>query len=1181
MTKITRLVMHGFKSFAKRTELLFGDNFNCVLGPNGSGKSNVLDALCFVLGRSSAKALRAEKSTNLIYNGGKTKQPSKEAEVSIFFDNEKKLFPFDIPEIKVSRIVKQTGQSVYKINDKTRTRQEVLELLGLGKIDPEGYNIILQGDIIRFCEMSPLERRGLIEEISGISIYEEKKNKALNELNHVEEKLREADIVLKERDSRLKELKKDRDQALKYKDITEKLNKNKGSLINIQLKRKYSNREDFDKRTGHIQEKLDKLNSDVSAIKKSISDKKDEIERINKEIESKGEKEQVQVHKEVESLKVEMATSLSRKDAYETEIQKIKERMQNLTSNISELDEKIKKLEDDKKRLQKENEINHRSIGDVDKKIAEFRKKHNLESLGDIEKEVESIDKDSEEKQKEILNLRQEHQELLRKKDRLEFQIQSIDEKISKVVSIEKEQKEQLDILKKKQSEFKKITMELSELLNRDSDFAMQLSEAKKRLGNAQEELAKLNARNISIQETVAADVATKKISEAKIKGVYGPVSELGEVSSKYSLALEIAAGNKIKGIVVDDDKVAAQCIKYLKDNRFGVATFFPLNKIKPKQIRPEIDAFKSEKGVNGFAVSLVKFDSKFRNVFSFIFGDCLVVDDIETARRIGVGNAKMVTVDGDLSELSGAMQGGYRGRRSAGIGFREQDIKEGISKFEKIVGDSESVIDTLENRRKDGEKSIEKLRKTKAELEGEIIRMEKSLHLESGDVEVNRKLRQQIEKEGKDVEKEMKSMQDKIDSSTDYLSGIKIRRQELKNKIMALKNPLIIAELNAFEEKKKELGTAVLEKNSEVKNIDVQKITMIEPEKENIGKIIKQHEKEKETFSSRLKEITEKIKADEKTLKEKEKVESEFYGKFRDLFGKRQKLDEELKKLDQKLEGTNSGSREVELKLNEVSLERARLIAEIEALEREFEPFRNLELFIQKAEDDLRREIKDSETFLLKAGNINMRALEVYDLVEKEYTELVDKKENLKKEKDDVLVMMNEIETKKKDLFMKTFDVINGNFKNIFSALSTKGDSNLIIENKDSPFEGGVLIKVKITGNKFLDIRSLSGGEKTLTALAFIFAIQEHEPAYFYVLDEVDAALDKRNSEKLSKLVRKYSENAQYIIISHNDSMISEADHLYGVAMAEDGVSKVVSLKFNGSSSQTSQPSSEQSAPS
>ncbi len=243
MTKINKFVLHGFKSFAKRTELVFGDRFNCILGPNGSGKSNVLDALCFVLGRSSAKAMRAEKSENLIYNGGKTKDPAKQGEVSIFFDNSKKTFPLDVSEVKISRIVRPNG-SIYKINDKTRTRQEVIDLLAVAKIDPEGYNIILQGDIIRFVEMSPIERRGLVEEITGISIYEDKKQKALNELQKVEEQLREADIILKERDGYLKDLKKDRDQALKYQDIMKRINQNKATLLHMQITKKDDEKKD-------------------------------------------------------------------------------------------------------------------------------------------------------------------------------------------------------------------------------------------------------------------------------------------------------------------------------------------------------------------------------------------------------------------------------------------------------------------------------------------------------------------------------------------------------------------------------------------------------------------------------------------------------------------------------------------------------------------------------------------------------------------------------------------------------------------------------------------------------------------------------------------------------------------------------------------------------------------------
>jgi len=251
-TKINKIVMNGFKSFAKHTEILFNGNFNCVLGPNGSGKSNVLDALCFVLGKSSAKSLRAEKSSNLIYNGGKLKKPSKQGEVSIFFDNNNKTFPTEDDEVKLTRIVRHNGQSIYKINDQTRTRQEILELLSFARINPEGYNIILQGDIVKFVEMHPNERRELIGEIAGINVYEEKRHKAVLELDKVGERLKETEIVLAERNTYLKELKKDRDQALKYKDMNDKIRENKASYLKLQIDKKENEKIEAQKKIRRI-----------------------------------------------------------------------------------------------------------------------------------------------------------------------------------------------------------------------------------------------------------------------------------------------------------------------------------------------------------------------------------------------------------------------------------------------------------------------------------------------------------------------------------------------------------------------------------------------------------------------------------------------------------------------------------------------------------------------------------------------------------------------------------------------------------------------------------------------------------------------------------------------------------------------------------------------------------------
>ncbi len=279
-------------------------------------------------------------------------------------------------------------------------------------------------------------------------------------------------------------------------------------------------------------------------------------------------------------------------------------------------------------------------------------------------------------------------------------------------------------------------------------------------------------------------------------------------------------------------------------------------------------------------------------------------------------------------------------------------------------------------------------------------------------------------------------------------------------------------------------------------------------------------------------------------------------------MFHQRNALSEEIQKKENGIFEEERTLQEIQEKVNDVAIERAKVVAEKEALDREYDEFKGVQLREHISLEKLKDDIKKFEHMLRDIGNVNMRALEVYDEIKKEYDRLLEKVTHLQKEKDDVLQMMYEIDSKKKDTFMTTFNVLAQNFTTIFSQLSTKGEASLVLENKEEPLQGGVDIMVRIVGNKYLDIKSLSGGEKTLAALAFIFAIQEHHPAPFYLLDEVDAALDKTNSDLLSKYIKKYSHKAQYIMISHNDMMISEADAIYGVSMQENGISKVVSLK-------------------
>ena len=962
MAFIEEIKIHGFKSFPKLTEIPFQKGFSAILGANGSGKTNITDAICFVLGKTSAKQMRAEKSSNLIYNGGKKGNPMKFAEVSLFFNNETGIFPLEEKQVKISRVVKDNGNSVYRLNNNVRTRQEVVDLLNVAHLNPDGHNIILQGDITRFTLMPPKERGELIEEIAGISVYEEKKNKAMLELERVQGKLNDANIILTERGTYLKELKKDKDQALRYRELEKKIKGNKATLIYSKIKKKEDDRKELENKINSYKNVLDKINSKVKEGYDSILSKRELINKLNLEIGRKGGSEQITIAREIDNVKTELIRNKTRLETCKNEIEKIKTREKQLKVNVDE---------------------------------------------------------------------------------------------------IEKQDKEKLGSVKELKLKFKKISEELGKRLNEDSVYAVQLDKARKNLFENTEKVAQLRIKSLSIREDVFEGAAIKEV--LKQRGIHGIVSDLGEVNKDYSLALSVAAGLRIKSVVTEDDVVATNCIRMLKEKKLGIATFLPLNKIKKKFEVPK--NLLDKDGVVGLAIDLVKFDNKYKNIFSYVFGDTIVVDNLETARKIGIGRVRMVTLDGSLVEVSGAMVGGYR---RGNLRFKEKEALSELNNSEIEIERLRKAISLMEDKRKENEKKIEELRDMKVGLEVEI------------------------------------------------------------------------------------------------KNTDFQIVDIHKSEKERTEEILKQNRKETEEFRKEIEELNNKIREQELVLKQERGKEKRYYDEFKNLNIKRDKLNEEIGKYESRLGAEQGKVKEIEMKMNNISIEKAKVVAEIAGLNEEFKGFENEPMRRNVSLDELKQEINEFEKLMEKIGNVNLRALEIYEEIEKEYNGILEKVNKLQTEKEDVLNLMNEIDGKKTELFMKTFNEINKTFRAIFLELTTKGEAMLELENEEEPLKEGVDIKIKLSGNKYFDIRSLSGGEKSLAALAFIFAIQEYNPAMFYLLDEVDAALDKVNSEKLSKLIKKYSGNAQYIVISHNDAVISDADQIYGVSMKKDGkfISQIVSLK-------------------
>ena len=940
--------MNGFKSFARQTEIPFDKTLSVIVGPNGSGKSNISEAICFVLGRMSAKSMRADKSANLIYNG--KSGSSDEAIVELVFDNTSRIFALDNPEVKISREVRKNGNSTYRINENTKTRQEVLELLSQAGLDPNGFNIVLQEEIAKFVEMHPVERREIIEEVAGISVYEERKHKSLLEMDRTDEKLKEVNTILNERTTYLKNLDKERTQALHCEKIKKSIERDKAAILFRQIEDKSKEDSELTKKISEKEKTIEKSKISISELDEKIKKLNSEIEELNKQVEKATGVEQEQLHNEVSNERAEVAG--------------LSVRHENFTQRIQEIEKRKEQLELEIKRNNSEIESLKASIPKENLKKALKQKTDNFSSL--------------EEKKEKLDNLKSEH---IRLKNDIHHYKTNYDSLVSRInhiqailseLSISKESEKNPDILKK-------IEKNISETKELEKSFVL----SSNKIAELKKEIFIIEKLKKDIAELDMCPICRRKVTKDHIKEVHG------------------------------------------KSDR---------------------DIEKLSKNLEKEAELSIKHEQKINNLKS----------ELDRLRNI---QNKL-----KISEISNRHF------------FERQSEKQNL---EKEIESASSNI-----------KSIEK---TLSNLEIEIARY-------------------------KDVEE-------------NYLQ----LKEDLKN---------------------------IREKDDRLSIISIDIISR-EKEVENMHLIIKKSFKEKEEMENSLMEINEQLSEKKDTLDRKEKQEKKIYEEFNKIFKKKGILQEALRAHEQNIVESRMRLRYIEDEFNILKISKAETAAKVETYNNEFEQYKHLEiesLRLRQTKEEIEARIRKNEIEMGTIGSVNLRALEVYDKVKDEYDKISEKVNLLESEKQEILNVISEIDKKKKKSFMKMLEEINSKFSDYFLKLGGK-ESYLLLENQENPFEGGVDIEVKISKSKYLDVSSLSGGERALVALSLIFAIQELKPYCFYIFDEIDASLDKRNSERLAGLLKTYMKNAQYIVITHNDSLITEANSLYGVSMQE-GVSKVLSLK-------------------
>jgi len=1168
MLTVSKLTLRGFKSFGKPTVIEFKKGFTAIVGPNGSGKSNLIDAICFVLGRMSTKSLRADRMTELIFNGSKASKPSSKAEVLMKFDNRGGELPVEEKDLEVSREILKDGKCDYYISAKKSTRQQIVDILSKGRINPNGHNIILQGDVMEIMGMSAEEKRKMIDEISGIAEYDAKKQKALNELEKVEHKISDAKSVCLERERYLKDLEKERDDALRFQELDTEVKKCRAENFKIKIGKAEKELAQIKEQLAEQNARKEEINKEIAANEEGAKSREQEVREIDEELEKKGEKERAKLQNEIKSVELQVATTKQNIQAKEEFTKTSEKRAFELESQLTELTKKEEETQkelaqEEKKRAEKEE-----ALAKEEKALLQLRKQITAgdeqlaKKLEERTRAVEAITKQvhglelEKEKTREFIRLKK--QELLSLENRKK-------EALPQLESLEKEKTQlegRLEELRKKNgkngTEVEKLE---GDLLKTASEIARLEAEA----DTKRKEAGKLQAEEQVRREYHSYHESVKEIlhlrNTGKIKGIHGTISELGKASDKHAIALEVAAGNRLQNIVVENEQVAIDCINHLREQKKGKATFLPLDRLHPPRITG------APKEAIGLAIDLVEFEDKYLKAFEYVFTDTIIVQDINTCRQVGVGTRRMATLTGDLVEASGAMTGGYHTARPVGFAIKEQTNQ--LDTLRGEIQKMEAELDAHKLRHAELKKITER---TDQEFSVGTRELEKFLGLkESIDLRIDsfketvgEETREKIAGEIGESEKNLQSTAEKLKALDEAQQKAIAELKEAESEADANKKEEFGEELKKLEtavkEKTHELNTITLRLNtlnSQLEHLITAKIIEFRREIETLAKARTKSAEEKENLTKKIAELS-------ATLEETKKMEGDFFQKTKERQERKRDIQKEMDKLRAAASKLYGRQRDVEKAANTLEIESARVETRLAEIQKSAKEYSLEGVEIKHSERELEEKIIKLEKELASLGNINMLALDQFDRLKEDYEELKKKMDKLIGEKQAVLNFMAEVEKSKKDTFMQTFLEISGHFEETFKKLSPGGSAHLLLENPEDPFAGGLEIQAKPKGKELQNMTALSGGEKTLTALAYIFAMQQVRPAPFYVLDEVDAALDKVNSEALGNMIAELAKNktAQFIVISHNDAVYSKADTLYGVTMSENG-SQIVGVEM------------------
>lgn len=1164
--------IYGFKSFGEKIKIDFNKGITSIVGPNGSGKSNILDSILWVLGEQSYKNIRAKESKDIIFSGGESKKSANNAEVSLFIDNKDGYFSTDEETLKITRKLYSSGENEYLINDKKARLKDISDMFldtGIGK---SAYSVIGQGKVERIISSSKKEVKEIIEEAAGVKKYQIRKLEAEKKLENVINEVEKIELILSETGEQRAKIKKQAEKALEFlqiKDERDSLNKG----INIfELKKNQENLEKAQQKNQDLLDLLNKIKNEKEEKEKEIKEVTENIQKIKNQIQLLINKNE-NLKKVINDFEKEKAKLLEREEGFKREEKDRKDRIESFKEKLNKNQENYKILLEEKDNLKSILEKGEDKVSSLEIQIKELENKKIV-----LEKEIEL-------KKRQLMDFEVEK---LQYENALENSEKRIKGSISKINNLT----EEIEEIEKKlfdnnqlfeECKLKKESLE-KQLVENDenqlqcerniSEYSVKINRINDEIRKAEFDFSKNKERYDSIhrfeENNEGFYKGVKEILNLNIKGVEGALISIINIPEKFEKAIEASISGNLQDIVVENSGIAKKCIEILKERKVGKASFLAMDTIKTfsKKDIPKLN------GVIGRGSELISFDSKYQKIIDMVLGNLLIVEDIDTAINISKKNlflGNIVSLSGEFISGTGRITGGENKVTAISQMFerrketkRLEDVLKNLSnkikknkelyeKFNKTLTELENKTQTLDtqnlNLRKEIKNLLEEFENLKSKNERFIkekrVAISEKEEEERYVSEYNKRIKESLDSK-ETIEKNVKEAKVYIDMKSkeyelltentrklkDEFSDIKIKFLNTKDRCNQLENDI---EKNNVERKEliedEKIAKERLEKLiRELENI---KITLEKIEKDKLEKDLQFEKESRELLVASEKEQFFQVK------------EKELIGVIKDIESKKYKEEEKFKSEVEKMEEYQRKIYSLEENINSMEEIKEKLIEES----------------IYKSSIDrvkyLSNKIKDFET-------VNLLAVEEFKELDKKYNFIKAQKDDLETSRNSLLEITEEISEAIRERFFDAYNNININFNQMCMETIDNSEGNLTLSNEEDFENCGVEIFVKFKNKKRQSLTLLSGGEKSMVAIAFIMAIFMYKPSPFTFLDEIEAALDEKNTKKLINKLKEFTDKSQFILITHNKETMRSSDSIFGVTMNKKiGISKIVPVNL------------------